>query len=83
MDKSKEFNQNDERQTLQIWSCGNCEAVHFKAGNVLLNFTRDEFAELAYAVNDLYQNEFGSLEFYHLISSLKQRDEVLSSSMIS
>ena len=83
MDKSNEFNKNNESQTLQIWCCGNCEAVHFKAGNVLLNFSKAEFAELAYSVNDVYQHEFGSLEFYHLISSLGTQDEVLSSKTIS
>ena len=83
MDKMNEINQNGGNQSLQIWCCGNCEAVHFKAGNVLLNFTKSEFAELAYSINDVYQNEFGSLEFYHLISSLNAPDEVLSSSMIS
>lgn len=83
MDKMNENNQNGEAQSLQIWCCGNCEAVHFKAGNVLLNFTKNEFAELAYSVNDVYQNEFGSLEFYHLISSLKADEDVLESSTIS
>lgn len=83
MDKSNEFNKNNETQTLQIWCCENCEAVHFKAGNVLLNFTKSEFAELTYSVNDVYQHEFGSLEFYHLISSLGSQDEVLSSNSIS
>lgn len=83
MDKSKDFNQDKEKQSLQIWCCENCEAVHFKSGNVLLNFTKTEFAELTYSVNDVFQNEFGSLEFYHLISSLNQPDEILSSSSIS
>ena len=83
MDKSSDFNKNNETQKLQIWCCENCEAVHFKAGNVLLNFSKAEFAELAYNVNDVYQDEFGSLEFYHLISSLKTPDEVLSSNTIS
>lgn len=83
MNKSNEFHQNGERQSLQIWCCEKCEEVHFKAGNVLLNFSKTEFAELAYSVNDVFQNEFGSLEFYHLISSLDARDEVLSSPVIS
>jgi hypothetical protein len=78
-----ETNQNGETRSLQIWCCGNCEAVHFKSGSVLLNFTKKEFAELAYSVNDVYQSEFGSLEFYHLISSLNAPDDVLSSDSIS
>lgn len=83
MDKSNELNRNSENQPLQIWCCENCEAVHFKAGNVLLNFTKTEFAELTYSVNDVFQDEFGSLEFYHLISSLGSQDEILSRNSIS
>jgi hypothetical protein len=83
MDISKEFDRKGEKQTLQIWRCGNCEAVHFQAGKVLLNFTKAEFAELAYSVNDVFQAEFGSLEFYHLISSLNPPDDVLASETIS
>lgn len=83
MDKSNELNKKNETQSLQIWCCQNCEAVHFKAGNVMLNFTKSEFADLTYSVNDLYQNEFGSLEFYHLVNSLNQNDDILSSGTIS
>lgn len=73
----------EARQSLQVWCCGNCEAVHFKAGNVLLNFSRGEFAELTHAVMDIYQQEFGSLESYDLISLLKRRDDVLISQTIA
>lgn len=83
MNQPNEPRREGATQTLQIWCCGNCEAVHLKAGNVLLNFTKAEFAEMTYAVNDVFQSEFGSLEFYHLISSLNQPDEILSSKLIS
>lgn len=83
MDKPSELNKKSETQNLQIWCCQNCEAVHFKAGNVMLNFTKSEFADLTYSVNDLFQNEFGSLEFYSLVNSLNQNDDILSSGTIS
>ena len=83
MEQPNESTSKDGRQTLKIWCCERCEAVHFKAGNVLLNFTKAEFAELTYSINDVFQNEFGSSEFYHLISSLKHHDEVLASDLIS
>jgi hypothetical protein len=83
MDESKDLNLTEQSRPLQIWCCDSCESVHFKAGNVLLNFTKDEFAELVYGVNDVFQSEFGNLEFYHLVSSLSAADEVLSSSLIS
>ena len=79
---TKEFNES-KSEKLQVWCCDRCDAVHFKAGNVLLNFSRAEFAELTYAVNDIYQKEFGSLEFYHLVTSLKQEDEILTSQAVS
>ena len=74
---------NETMQKLQIWCCDNCSAIHFKAGNVLLNFTRGEFSELTHAMMEIYQQEFGSLEFYDLLNSVKQRDEVLISQTIS
>jgi hypothetical protein len=83
MDRPNELKQSGEAQNLHIWRCAGCEAVHLKAGTVLLNFTKADFAELAYSVNDLFQTEFGSLEFYHLISSLEGRAEIFSTGTIS
>lgn len=81
----KEFNKVDDESTqkLQVWCCDNCRAVHFKAGNVLLNFTRGEFSELTHAMMEIYQQEFGSLEFYDLLNTLKQRDNILISQTVS
>ena len=70
-------------QKLQVWCCDGCRAVHFKAGNVLLNFTRGEFSELTHAMMEIYQQEFGSLEFYDLLDSVKRRDEILISQSVS
>lgn len=74
---------NAKSENLQVWCCEHCQEVHFKAGNVLLNFSRAEFSELAYAVNEIFQKEFGSLEFYHLISSLGREDDILMSQTVS
>ena len=71
-------------QNLQIWYCEGCRVVHFKADNVLLSFTRTEFAELTNAVNEISQQEFSSSEFSRLISLLDgQNDEVLLSHTIA
>ena len=70
-------------EKLQVWCCNYCDAVHFKAGNVLLNFSRAEFAELTYAVNEIYQKEFGSLEFYHLVSLIERNEDILTSQTVS
>lgn len=69
-------------QNLQIWMCHGCQAVHFKTGNVLLNFTKQEFAELTEAVLDIYSQEFGGLNFYKLLNSLNKEDEILLSRTI-
>lgn len=67
---------------LQIWYCEHCQAVHFKTVNVMLNFSKIEFAQLTRSVMEIYQQEFGGLEFYRLLNSLNQDDEVLLSQTI-
>lgn len=74
-----EANHCESPQKLQIWCCDHCRAVHFKAGNVLLNFSQTEFADLTYAVMEIYNQEFGALEFYRMINSVNQPEETLSS----
>lgn len=83
-------NHNQSSQKLQVWHCDHCRAVHFKAGNVLLNFSQTEFTGLTRAVMEIYNQEFGALEFYRLINSVNQPeetssadDDVLLSQMIS
>lgn len=68
----------NETQDLQVWCCEHCRDVHFKAGKVLLNFSQTEFANLTYAVNEIYQQEFGSLEFFKLINLLKNEQSLIS-----
>lgn len=38
-----------KKENVKVWRCETCDDFHVKAGNVLLNFTREEFAEF---VND-------------------------------
>ncbi len=78
-----ESNSSEMPQKLQVWMCQGCQAVHFKTGSVMLNFTRGEFAELTEAMLDIYSHEFGGLEFYRMINALNQPDEVLLSQTIS
>jgi hypothetical protein len=83
MNKVAKLVEDEKRQKLQIWQCDGCSAVHFKAGSVLLNFTRGEFSELTHAMMEIYQEEFGNLEFYDLLNSVKNRDEILISRSVS
>jgi Zn-finger protein len=84
MSNFNELKDENAAQNLQVWYCENCRAVHFKADNILLNFTRTEFAELTNTVNEIYQQEFNSSEFSQLINLLDgQNDEVLLSQTIA
>lgn len=78
MNHLNEPNHNEAAQKLQIWCCNHCQAVHFKAGNVLLDFSRTEFTELTHAVMEIYSQEFGALEFYRMINSVRQPDETVN-----
>lgn len=77
MSHFKESNADETPQKLQVWMCQGCQAVHFKTGNVMLNFTRAEFAELTQAMLDIYSTEFGGLEFYRMINALNQPDDTI------
>lgn len=83
MERFNGQNSNNASENLSVWCCESCQAVHFKAGNVLLNFTKTEFADLAHAVMEIYQHEFGGLEFYRLINLLTKDDDILSSNTIA
>lgn len=74
----KESNHDEKSQKLQVWCCDHCQAVHFKAGNVLLNFSRTEFTELTRAVMEIYSQEFGALEFYRMLNSIDYSNELLN-----
>lgn len=41
---------------VQIWFCESCDCVHVRAANVLLTFTKDEFASFTEAVVDCHYN---------------------------
>lgn len=83
MNYHEQSDQSPASQNLQVWCCDHCQAVHFKAGQVLLNFSKPEFAELTHAVMEIYQQEFGGLEFYKLTDSITREQGILSSQTIN
>lgn len=84
MSHFNESERDESTQKLQVWMCQGCQAVHFKTGNVMLNFTRAEFAELTQVMLDIYSTEFGGLEFYRMLNALNQPDDtILMSQTIS
>lgn len=83
MQNFDQSNHSDAKQNLQVWVCDHCQSVHFKAGNVLLNFSKNEFAELTQSILEIFQREYGSLEFYNLVMMLQQNDDILLSQSIA
>ena len=55
------FRKNEIRKekSVNVWKCNSCEEFHLKAGNVLLTFSKEEFADF---VNDTW-NCFYDKEF--------------------
>lgn len=49
----------NDRKQLSMEYCENCQSVHFRTTNVLLNFNKQEFTELVKAVNEIYFNDTG------------------------
>ena len=48
-----------KREDVNVWKCKTCNEFHVKAGNVLLTFTREEFAEFVNeSWNCYYEKEF-------------------------
>lgn len=83
-------NHNESSQNLRVWHCKHCRAVHFKAGNVLLNFSPTEFAGLTHAVMKIYSRQFGALKFYRMTNLVNETqdssspaDDMLISHLIS
>ncbi len=83
MENFIETNREEKRQNLQVWHCENCQVVHFKTDNVLLGFTKTEFADLTHTMMELYQKQFGNLEFYDLLNMVRQTDDILVSQSVS
>jgi ribosomal protein L37AE/L43A len=48
-----------KREDVKVWKCETCDDFHVKAGNVLLTFTREEFALFVDETwNCFYEKEF-------------------------
>jgi hypothetical protein len=77
-----QFQHASPSQNLQVWMCDGCESVHFKTGNVMLNLTKTEFAELTHAILEIYQSEISTIDLYSLFSSLSDEDEIISGEKI-
>lgn len=83
MNHYNELNNNEESHNLQVWMCSDCQCVHLKTVNVMLNFSKTEFANFVRVVMEIYSQEFGGLELHRIFNLLKQEDDVLLSQTIA
>ena len=70
-------------QNLQVWYCENCQSVHFRTRNVMLDFSRKEFIDLTNVLLEVFQDHFDPLEINQIANSAFNSDEVLLSETIS
>ena len=52
----------EAKKRLQIWFCRDCNCVHFQTDIVSLNFSMQEFGQIARASMELYEQEIMPLE---------------------
>jgi len=55
------------KQSLSIWYCEHCGAVHFRAGELLLTFSPAEFLDFAARIGEIYGQAYFEV--------FKQRDD--------
>lgn len=68
---------NDLRENLQIWYCENCQNIHLKTQNVMLDFTKKEFVEFTDAMFDILQNNIKPIDLNEI------SNDVLMSEIVS
>lgn len=62
---------------VRVWHCGGCSVVHMAVGKMVLNFTRDEFAEFADAVVDINTAGWGGGGNYSILDlAAMNRDDL-------
>lgn len=65
-----------EMANVKLWSCEGCGVVHMSVGKVLLNFSREEFADFAGAVNDVaVTSKLGAGKAYSIIDLIASEDD--------
>ncbi len=61
-DKAKlRIDETVQKEGVEVWHCEACNVFHVRAGDVVLGFSRDEFAEFVNETwNCFYDKEFSS-----------------------
>ena len=53
-----------------VWHCSSCDAVHMSVGKMVLNFTREEFADFTEAVVDVNYSGWARVSGDHSLLDL-------------
>lgn len=81
MQNNHDHHHNHNHRKLQIWYCDGCRSVHLKTDNVCLSFSKQEFAELALAVSEIYETDVAPL--MKPFDGVIEVDRVLESDLIA
>ena len=60
--------------SVTVWHCAGCGVVHMSVGQMVLNFTRDEFANFTEAVVDINYSGWAAVSGEHSIIELAVLD---------
>ncbi|NJM53521.1 MAG: hypothetical protein HC846_09130 [Blastocatellia bacterium] len=70
-------NSSNEKGQMQIWLCRDCNQVHLRATNVMLDFTRREFLNLSNAILGILRYQFSAEDLKTMPNYNHETDEIL------
>ena len=68
---------NQQNAGMQIWYCHNCNQVHLRTTNVMLDFTKKEFLGLGDAIFGILRNDFTPEDLQGLQNFDAELDDIL------
>jgi Zn-finger protein len=68
---------NEKKSGMQIWYCQNCNQVHLRATNVMLDFSKKEFLGLSDAILGILRYEFSSEDLKSIPNYNAETEDVL------
>jgi hypothetical protein len=79
----KNHQPNKQNETgMQIWFCRDCDFVHLRTTNVMLDFTKKEFLGLSNAILGILRFEFSAEDLKSIPNFNPEIDDVLQSDLI-
>ena len=66
-----------QNKGMQIWFCHDCNQIHLRTTNVMLDFTRQEFLGVSEAIFGILRNEFSPEDLRNIINFDRETDAIL------